>query len=353
MSSIISSETFPHKVLTPIPHGDKPNFSNLLLIHQELNANAVTVPSQRGGGALGHLALVLPTATYDALPNAAAWIAPVHPGANPVHLVGATAAQITETNRQYQASLVEMQTYHAINAILKTQLLAAVPDTYTEILKDNQLGYANVTVLEILNHLDTTYGTVTADDLNTNLFALNRTWDPAQPIEDLWNQIRKCQTFAAPHDAITDATAIRAAVTNLENSGVFTDALRDWRKRPVAQHTLDNLKIDFNAADKERRRMLTAQNLGYANKTIVDNNKENNKTTTEKSNDMYYCWSHGLGPFKTHTSATCTHPQPGHQKTATMSDMRGGCCIIKRKKGERAIYKKPQRTPTQEAIAEE
>ena len=68
---------------------------------------------------------------------------------------------------------------------------------------------------------------------------------------------------------------------------------------------------------------------------------------------MYYCWSHGLGPFKTHTSATCTHPQPGHQKTATMSDMRGGCCIIKRKKGERAIYKKPQRTPTQEAIAEE
>ena len=350
MSTINTTEILPHKTLTAIAHGEKPTFSTLLTIHQELNANAMAIASNRGGGQYGHLSTVIPIATFTALPNAAPWVDPVHPGNTPIHLPGATGAQITEGNRQYKANLDEFQLFHATKALLKTQLLAAIPDTYTKILKHNQFGYANVTVLALLNHLDTHYGTVTFDDLDTNLNNLTRRWDPTQPLEDLWNQINECQIYAAPHDPITVATAVRAAITNLTNSGVFTDALCDWCKRPAIEHTWDNLTTAFNTADKEHRRTLKTSDIGYANKVaeIGSTNKLTNTTAMNDITNMHYCWTHGLSSNKSHTSATCSFPQPGHQKTATVCNMLGGCCIIKCQKGERAVYRRPQKPKDEE-----
>ena len=40
---------------------------------------------------------------------------------------------------------------------------------------------------------------------------------------------------------------------------------------------------------------------------------------------MYYCWSHGLGINKQHTSPTCTFKKDGHIDTATVDNMQGGC----------------------------
>lgn len=338
MSTINILETLPHKVLTPIPEGEKPTFTSLLKIHQELNANAMAISSNRGGGHYGHLALVLPAAAFNALPNTVAWVDPVHPGDQPVIPAGPpnpTAAQITEINRQYKADLAQFQLFGAAKSLLRSQLLASVPDTYTKILKNTQLGYANATALALLNHLDTTYGTVTPDDLTANTNNMNRQWDPTQPIEDLWNQIKDCQAYAEPHDPISNAHAIRAAINNLEASGVFTEALRKWRDRPIVEHTWDRLTADFNKADKERNRHLTTKHLGFANKAET--------TPVRELDTMSYCWSHGLSSNKTHTSSTCSYPQPGHQKMATVSNMMGGCCIIKRRQGERAVYRRPER----------
>ena len=166
---------------------------------------------------------------------------------------------------------------------------------------------------------------------------MTRQWDPTQPLEDLWNQIRECRVYAEPHDPITEPTAIRAAVTNLTDSGVFTDALKDWRKRPPAQHTWNNLVNDFNLADKERRRNLTSNDAGFANKASTQ------PPVNLEIPGMYYCWSHGLSTNKSHTSATCSFPSLGHDKTAMVFDMKGGCCLIRRRKGERAIYRRPPR----------
>jgi hypothetical protein len=64
----------------------------------------------------------------------------------------------------------------------------------------------------MLTHLDNTYGTITADDLNDNIEHMNAKWSPTQPIEDLWNQIELCRCYADPHDPITELAATRAAI---------------------------------------------------------------------------------------------------------------------------------------------
>ena len=61
---------------------------------------------------------------------------PTHPGDKPMHTVGMTGNQITETNRQYAHDLSEFRIYTNTAEALKKQILKAIPDTYITILQD-------------------------------------------------------------------------------------------------------------------------------------------------------------------------------------------------------------------------
>jgi hypothetical protein len=338
-------QQFPHQELTPLAITDKPTNASLRPLRKELNANAMSIPSVRGGGAHGHLSLTMPAAAYTAL-TGAVFVTPVHPGPAPIHVLGATQAQITETNRQYSANLKEFSTYIAVEANLKKLLIQAVPNVFIDELNNELFGYANTTTLALLTHLTTTYGTITSDDLNSNLDDLSRTWTSTQPLEDLWKQIRHCRLFAEDHDPISEAMAVRSAVQNLENSGVFIDAIKDWRKRPEAEHTFALLKEHFNTADRERLRLLTSSSAGYLAQALAATEivADPAPPKPRKPMTLHYCWSHGLGPNPTHTSATCRRQITGHRTDSVLTNMLGGCNIIHRRRGERAVF-----VPTPEA----
>ena len=103
----------------------------------------------------------------------------------------------------------------SVSSQLKKLLITAVPETFIKTKRDEFFGYANVTVLQLLDHLDATYGTVTAADLTKNTEAMEKEWSTTQPLEDLWNQITICQAFAKDHDPISERAAIRSACNNL------------------------------------------------------------------------------------------------------------------------------------------
>jgi len=46
--------------------------------------------------------------------------------------------------------------------------------------------------------------------------------------------------------------------------------------------------------------------------------------TANDGTQVFYCWTHGLGFNKNHTSATCSKPADGHFQTATIKNMCGG-----------------------------
>ena len=154
---------FPHPELTSLSATSTPTTTTLKLLRKEINANAMSITSTRGGGQSGHLALTTPAADFLLL-SGTAFIKPVHPGPSPDHDNEATQYQITEINRQYAADLKEFNAYIAVDANLKKQLIKAVPDTFIDELSDELLGYAKTTTLSLLTHLTSTYGTVTAED---------------------------------------------------------------------------------------------------------------------------------------------------------------------------------------------
>ena len=72
---------------------------------------------------------------------------------------------------------------------LKQQLLGAVDDMFTRVLKNRYIGYANVTTKKLLNHLFATYGKITGNDLRVNDTRMNASYDVNLPIEVLFDQV--------------------------------------------------------------------------------------------------------------------------------------------------------------------
>jgi hypothetical protein len=346
--------TFPHPDLTIIV--GKPTYATVRKLQKELYANARTIPSTLGGGHNGHLALVMTDAEYLVI-SAVNYDEPVHPGAQPVHQANATAAQITEANRQYDATLLQVSLHVSVVNALRQQILCAVDNKYLMALEHPDLGYT-VNPREMLLHLRTTYGDITPLEIEMNRATLSTEWNPDDDIEDLWLRISTAQELAhRAKDEIKDSVAIRLTIDALEASGVFTFALDNWRLKDDATKTLASFKEHFNKEDSERERKLTAKTGGYHGANGADGHRPrdtpppnpaptNGSVALPNGVKMYYCWSHGLGINKQHTSPTCTFKKDGHIDTATADNMQGGCNLIMGPPRQRRRDVPPAGTPT-------
>jgi hypothetical protein len=324
--------TFPHLDLTIIV--GKPTYATIRKLQKELYTNARTIPSLLGGGHNGHLALVMTDAEYLVI-SAVNYDEPVHLGAQPMHQANATAAQITEANRQYDATLLQVSLHVSVINALRQQILCAVDNKYLMALEHPDLGYM-VNPCEMLVHLQMTYGDITPLEI-MNRATLSTPWNPGDNIKELWVRITTAQELAhRAGDEITDPVAIPLTIDALEASGVFDFALDNWRLKDNANKTLATFKEHFNKENAEREHKLTAKTGGYHGANGADGNRPHNTpppnpTPTSGSVvlpngvKMYYCWSHRLGINKQHTSPTCTFKKDGHIDTATADNMQGGC----------------------------
>ena len=152
---------FSHTFLTTInPKLPKsaPSYASLSVIVKELNANTSSVYSNRSNGKLGHLSLTITTTSYLVKSDNVTFDVHIHRGTRATHADGATSFQITEANMQHDVQLKNFHIYNQTDNIMKRLLLAAIPDTYTDAIKDDGTGYGSITTLTILAHLLDTYG---------------------------------------------------------------------------------------------------------------------------------------------------------------------------------------------------
>ena len=69
--------------------------------------------------------------------------------------------------------------------------------TIINVLEDAEFGYSDQSPLEILQHLTTTYATISIDDLEDNRSRLSADWNPDDPIENLWTLVKSVTDYAA------------------------------------------------------------------------------------------------------------------------------------------------------------
>jgi hypothetical protein len=71
---------FPNPFLTKIDN--EPTFQDIQVTARLLNANAFSVPSMAGGGAHGHLGIIMTQVEYAAI-SASPWVDPYNPNTTP------------------------------------------------------------------------------------------------------------------------------------------------------------------------------------------------------------------------------------------------------------------------------
>ncbi len=160
---------FPNDVLT---HSEgKPTRASLTLLKRELKENARAIHSTRGTGNRGLERLLYDPQVYNARPAMAnrPFVDPIHPGVTPEIPPGSLGPAISRILSAHTAALNDFTVFHSTDTALKKQAMQAVPTTYYKILEDPEEGFADITLLEFIDHLDTTHGSITTDKPEANL----------------------------------------------------------------------------------------------------------------------------------------------------------------------------------------
>jgi hypothetical protein len=105
----------------------------------------MSVPSNQGGGAHSHLAIIMAQAEYNVMVGLGdLWDNPVNPGVTSDILGNnATQFQIADNNRTFAADIVEWNIYLATSQALTTQLIAAIDPKFLDELKHKALGFSS------------------------------------------------------------------------------------------------------------------------------------------------------------------------------------------------------------------
>jgi hypothetical protein len=333
--------SFPNPILSAIATiTSPPTYATIRLAQTQLNANATTVPSYAGDGIHGHLALTLAPAAYLQVSGNMPFIPPVLGLINPIHPVGATAAQISEINRVFYDDQVTFRTYQETDKALRNQLLLALPSDYLRELADPELGLGGVSCLAILTHLWTTWGTITQIELDANALRMAAPWNPPTPIDKLFTQLDDGVRFAtAGNDIPSTPTVIRLGYNIIYATGLFEVPCRDWRSKPEADKTLANFTTHFRAADQDRRLTTTTHSAGYHGANAAQQAPAKSRSVTPPPTNpstapaaprvdtrphSSYCWTHGYLRNPKHTSLTCNFKGANHRDEATADNMLGG-----------------------------
>jgi hypothetical protein len=264
---------FPNPTINPII--GLPTYDSISAVHLQLNQNAASVDSHLGDGINGLLSLTtVSTAVYNTISNELFEV-PTNPGPYPIVQPTGTEHQIKEAYRVHTENIRIWPKFQATEKPLKQLLLGAVSDIYTSALKHGVTGYANVSTRQLIAHLYTKYGNVTAGDLEAIEQRMKIPFDPNEPFEAIYTQLESAIDFADAAGTPYSLNQLIATAYNLVfKTGLYANTFRDWRHCPTAQKTWTNFQADFSEAAQDLRESnSTSQASGYhgANAAIEDN----------------------------------------------------------------------------------
>lgn len=339
--------------IEPLPPGQMPTKTFIQNLKSAVYRFARSIHKANYGGDMHALCSVTDQPTYHTLTGSPAVPLPHNPPTLPDPW-DTTAAEtmtgpvFTRRYADWQRKNEQYALHKQIQNFCNTKIREACGDTFLLPHIDPTFGLVNVNTHDLLAHLNDNYANPTRLERMLNRAKLLETFDATQPPEHLFHRYKLAQDFAATGDVISDELKIDSALTALEKTGKYTEAIVKFDKRAAADQTWDNLKSDVTEHYRVyKESMLTTAQAGYhganAASTVTPNQDAIDKFLD--SIGLYYCYTHGLTHVKGHTSANCNYPHETHDKTATIANMKGGKNIIKRIPHEKSLIPNAPRRP--------
>ena len=231
----------------------KLSFPILKKIKDEIKCNAASVYSELGGGAHGHLGLVL-TDTEYAHVSAIPYVRSTMPAALNIPL-GTTAHEslrLRENHKEEKRLFIEVTDLE--KALIK-MLSRTIPSMYLMHFRNEFSSAINARIPVILSHLLDTYGRVTEDDLLRAEGLLRaRIYDITEPLVVMFNDIDEFQQLAtAARLPYSDNQIINLGIRLIKNMNDFEKGLNEWYDLQIKTYL--TFKTHFTTAQNNLRRV--------------------------------------------------------------------------------------------------
>ena len=258
---------FKHAALTRIT--GNPKYADLQSMYRECKANAQSVPCNLGGGANGHLGLIISANAYNTIAPGTAYIRPTNP-APFVPGNNATGPQIAEGNRLFNEATRLFQETNQLERTIQNQIAAALDPTVMMPCLNEETGTVRGTVQDTMQYLFTTYGNITSASLITTKHTLTtHVYVHDDPIITIFDKIHKYAAMAEAQGAPeTDQQLINIGIIIIMNATIFATYVEEWETRAAADKTWPHFKtffINAQIAYKRARPTTTIAEQGYAN----------------------------------------------------------------------------------------
>ena len=260
----------PNQTLTKI-HGE-PTHKAVRKLEKELCANLIAVDCPWGLNK-GHLGELQTAATFMAR-NGAAYIPPaIAPPAYPVIPPGSTAAERERLKAENETDLGHWKTLQHVRRIAVNQVAEAIEPVYYAELDDPDEGLNDVLVRDLLDHIRDRYCHIGQDEIDTNMSSFLKGIDPSLPLSVYTRKQEHCQDFAGDARVpISEATMVTTGTKHAIQCGDFTDAWKEWNRRPDIEKTWPNWKTHWTRAFQENRdiRRLTGGTFRHQAHAAID-----------------------------------------------------------------------------------
>jgi len=189
----------------------------------------------------GHAGLIIPDVEYTRRTHGTSFVIPAHPGVYPS---GVTTANKSRREAEHKELIKQYEVCSGVEQVLREKILEAVDEAYVLELEDEIMGFMDVSPREMLNHLRKRGGELDHNDTVTLLKERNEPWDIT--IVPAVHFLRVEKAMKALDRANISSCRNQRRDSLLEQFAKcedFKPAVREWKKRPEADQTWENLKI--------------------------------------------------------------------------------------------------------------
>ena len=235
---------------------ERPTFRTLIQLKNELKTNAGSIKTTLGGGAHGHLGLVLTTEEYEDVCPGTPFEKPVAPGDLNITVDMTNYDQI-RTKQEWENKLRLYDPTNNVEKALLNQLSQALPEVYVKIHRNCITNTITDPLNQVLKSLYDRYGLVTSDELDDVELEFNKyQHDITQPLVVLWDKIAYLKEVGElAKIPFSLHQLISKALRTIRNTGDFETGIKQWYSRPPllpgVSLTWDMFTNHFDKALKE------------------------------------------------------------------------------------------------------
>ena len=236
------------------------NSDDATKFRKQLIASARKVPTEDPNG----LAKLVTNPSYTLLK---------HPGSLATTILkGDTSAIISKKTIEFNTKLESYNTEKGALDALKERIEKNVPESVLSELDDDEDGFANVSIEQMLNAVNK--DAVTVDTLDVNDLLVETTkpvdFDGDVTLKSHFKEVDKAMKELKKNDVEqSEDVVMHTLLLQIEQEDVFDDdVIAKWKGRPKDQRTYDEFKKYWSEEDRKRReknklKKKTARDVGY------------------------------------------------------------------------------------------